>query len=125
MVDPISDMLARIKNAHQALHAEVEVPMSRSKLSLAEILKEEGYVTDVAQDGDVIRVKLKYESGKPLITGLKRISRPGRRVYVGVEDIPRVRNGLGVCVISTSHGIMAGENARAKRVGGEVMCEIW
>ena len=123
--DPISDMLARIRNAHQALHADLVVPLSRSKASIAEILKEEGFITDYKVDGKEIKIALKYADNKPLIYGLKRISKPGRRVYVGVEDIPRVQNGLGICILSTSRGILEGSAAKSKNVGGELLCEIW
>ena len=125
VTDPISDMLTRIRNAYGALHKDVSVPRSRLKESMASILKEEGYVDDVNLAEREIVIQLKYDGGKPLISGLKRISKPGRRVYVGVEDIPRVQNGLGICILSTSKGILEGQIARNENVGGEVLCEIW
>lgn len=125
VTDPIADMLTRIRNAHLALHKEVNVPRSRIKEAIAEILRQEGYVEDVKVDGDTIKITLKYRNGKPAISGLKRKSTPGRRVYVGADAIPRVQNGLGICIISTSSGVMDGSSAAQKKVGGEVLCEIW
>lgn len=125
VTDPIADMLTRIRNAHLALHKEVNVPRSRIKLAIAEILKQEGYIEDVRDEGDKIVITLKYRNGKPAIAGLRRRSTPGRRVYVGSDEIPRVQNGLGICIISTSSGVMAGGSAAEKNVGGEVLCEIW
>ena len=125
VVDPVSDMLCRIRNAHMALHRKVAVPVSQMKEALAGILRDEGYITDfVVEDGD-IKIVLKYASGRPLISGLKKISTPGRRVYVGSPDIPRVQNGLGICILSTSRGILEGESARTGNVGGELLCEVW
>lgn len=125
LTDPIADMLTRIRNAHLALHKEVSVPRSKMKEALAAILKEEGYVTDFKVDESSIVIELKYFKGKPVISGLKRISKSGRRVYVGSSDIPRVQNGLGICILSTSSGVLEGSNARSKNVGGELLCEIW
>ncbi|WP_297046106.1 30S ribosomal protein S8 [uncultured Desulfovibrio sp.] len=125
LTDPIADMLTRIRNAHLALHKEVNVPRSKMKESLAAILKQEGYVEDVAVDGDVITITLKYMKGRPVITGLKRVSTPGRRVYVNSRQIPRVQNGLGICILSTSSGVLDGGTAQEKKVGGELLCEIW
>lgn len=125
LTDPIADMLTRIRNAHLALHKEVNVPRSKMKEALAAILKQEGYVEDVAVDGDVIAITLKYQKGRPAISGLKRASTPGRRVYVNSRQIPRVQNGLGICILSTSSGVMDGETAQEKNVGGELLCEIW
>ena len=125
LTDPIADMLTRIRNAHLALHKEVNVPRSKMKEALANILKQEGYVEDVAVDGDVITITLKYQKGRPVITGLKRVSTPGRRVYVNSRQIPRVQNGLGICILSTSSGVMDGATAQEKKVGGELLCEIW
>ena len=125
LTDPIADMLTRIRNAHLALHKEVNVPRSKMKEALATILKQEGYVEDVAVDGDVITITLKYQKGRPVITGLKRVSTPGRRVYVNSRQIPRVQNGLGICILSTSSGVMDGGTAQEKKVGGELLCEIW
>lgn len=125
VTDPIADMLTRVRNAHGALHREVRIPKSKMKLALAGILKDEGYIADYSEDEKDIRIMLRYNRGKPLISGLKRVSKPGRRVYVGVHDIPRVQNGLGICILSTSQGVMAGQTAQEKRVGGELLCEIW
>lgn len=125
VTDPIADMLARIRNAHLALHKEVNVPSSKMKASLANILKQEGYVEDVVIEDGGIKITLKYRNGKPAITGLRRISTPGRRVYVGATEIPRVQNGLGICILTTSRGVMDGCSARENKVGGELLCEIW
>jgi len=128
MTDPISDMLTRIRNASRALLPVVEVPHSKIKESIAGILKSEGYVADVAVDGKVsktIKIRLKYEGKKNVIEGLKRISKPGLRNYVGSTEIPRVRGGLGVAVVSTSEGVMTGTQARKKNIGGELLCYVW
>ena len=125
LTDPIADMLTRIRNAHLALHKEVSVPRSKMKESLAAILKQEGYVDDVAVEDEAITIALKYHKGKPAISGLKRVSKPGRRVYVGSSQIPRVQNGLGICILSTSSGLLDGVSAYEKKVGGELLCEIW
>ncbi|MFW5486863.1 MAG: 30S ribosomal protein S8 [Desulfovibrio sp.] len=123
--DPIGDMLARLRNAHQALHSEVNIPRSKMKASIADILKDEGFITDYAVGEKDITISLKYAEGRPLIGGTKRISKPGRRVYVGVEGIPNVRNGLGICILSTSRGVLSGSVAAERKVGGELLCEIW
>jgi small subunit ribosomal protein S8 len=125
MTDPIADMLARLRNAHQALHAEVVMPKNKAKEAMAAILQEEGYIEGFESADRDLTVKLRYKSGQAIISGTKRISRPGRRVYVGVQDIPSVRNGLGICILSTSRGIMEGTKARSENVGGELLCEIW
>lgn len=125
VVDPIADMLARIRNAHQAYHKEVAVPVSRMKVSLASILKDEGYIMDYSVEERDMMVTLKYQDGKPLILGMSKVSKPGRRVYVAAQDIPRVQNGLGICILSTSKGVMEGAQAKAENVGGELLCEIW
>ncbi len=128
MNDPISDMLARIRNAQRALLPSVEVPHSKMKESLAGILKREGYITDFGVEGQipkVIKLKLKYQGKKSVIEGLRRISTPGLRRYVGATDIPRVRGGLGVAVLSTSEGVMTGTQARKKNIGGELLCYVW
>ena len=125
MTDPIADMLTRIRNAHLALHKEVSVPRSKMKEAIAAILKQEGYVEDVAVEDRSITIQLKYHQGKPAILGLKRMSKPGRRVYVIFRGIPRVQNGLGICILSTSHGVLDGLSAQEAKVGGELLCEIW
>jgi small subunit ribosomal protein S8 len=126
--DPISDMLTRIRNANRALLPVVELPHSNMKASLATILKSEGYIADFAVEGQLpktIKLKLKYQGKKSVIEGLRRISTPGLRRYVGATDIPRVRGGLGVAVLSTSEGIMTGNQARKKNIGGELLCYVW
>ncbi len=125
LTDPIADMLTRIRNAHLALHKEVNVPRSKMKEAIAAILKQEGYVEDVAVADKNITITLKYYKGKAVISGLKRKSTPGRRVYVGAQDIPKVQNGLGICILSTSRGVLDGISAAEKKVGGELLCEIW
>ena len=128
MTDPISDMLTRIRNAGRALLPAVEMPHSRMKESLANILKREGYVADVAVDGKTIKklkIQLKYQGKKSVIEGLRRISKPGLRHYVGATEIPRVLGGMGVSVISTPEGVMTGTQARKKNLGGELLCYIW
>lgn len=125
MTDPIGDLLARLNNAHLALHAETRIPKSKVKEAMVAILKEEGFIQDFEAGERELSVTLKYVKGKALIRGHKRISKPGRRVYVSATDIPRVLNGLGICILSTSSGVMSGETARAKGVGGELLCEVW
>ncbi|MDR1947032.1 MAG: 30S ribosomal protein S8 [Desulfovibrio sp.] len=125
LTDPIADMLTRIRNAHLALHKEVSVPSSKMKKALADILKQEGYIDGVRDEGKCIVITLKHFGGKPAIRGLKRVSKPGRRVYVGSSYIPRVQNGLGICIVSTSKGVLDGVTAAERQVGGELLCEIW
>jgi small subunit ribosomal protein S8 len=128
MTDPISDMLTRIRNANRALLPSVEVPHSKMKESIARILKKEGYINDVAVEGQVARkmnLKLKYDGRKSVIEGMRRVSTPGLRRYMGATDVPRVRGGLGVAIISTSQGVMTGTEARKKNVGGELLCYVW
>lgn len=129
MTDPIADMLTRVRNAIQARHVTVEMPASKEKAEIAKILKEEGFITDFAVAGDVkktITVTLKYgPNNEKVISGLKRISTPGLRVYAKAEKLPRVLNGLGIAIISTSHGLMTDKDARAKNVGGEVVAYVW
>lgn len=128
MTDPISDMLTRIRNAGLALQPAVELPHSRIKENIAQILKKEGYIADVAVEGTSakkIKLKLKYDGKKSVIEGIRRISKPGLRNYVGADEIPRVLGGLGVAVISTPEGVMTGVQARRKNLGGEVLCHVW
>jgi len=128
MTDPISDMLARIRNANRALLPNVAMPHSKMKESIANIMKREGYIADFTVEGKLpksIKVKLKYQGKKSVIEGMKRISTPGLRRYVGATDIPRVRGGLGVSVLSTSEGLMSDVQARKKNIGGELLCYIW
>jgi len=129
LTDPIADMLTRVRNAGQARHRRVDMPVSRMKTEIARILKENHYIHDykILDDGKhgVLRLYLKYYQEKPVIRELKRVSRPGLRRYVGVEEIPRVRNGLGVAILSTSRGVMADREARTARVGGELLATVW
>jgi small subunit ribosomal protein S8 len=128
MNDPISDMLARIRNANRALLPAVEMPHSRIKESIACILKREGYIADFTVAGKLpktIKLKLKYQGKKSIIEGLRRISTPGLRRYVGATEIPRVRGGLGVAVVSTSEGLLTDLQARKKNIGGELICYVW
>jgi len=128
MTDPISDMLARIRNAQQALQPTVNVPHSRIKENIATILKKEGYVNDVSVEGKfpkVIKLKLKYVGKRSVIEGLRRVSTPGLRRYVAVTQIPRVRGGLGTAILSTSQGVMTGSTARKQNLGGELLCFVW
>jgi small subunit ribosomal protein S8 len=128
MTDPIADLLTRIRNAHRALLPVVEVPHSKLKESIAQILKKEGYVSDVSVEATprkTIKLKLKYEGRRGVIEGLRRVSSPGLRRYVGATDIPRVRGGLGTAIVSTSQGIMTGTQARRSNIGGELLCYIW
>ena len=130
MTDPIADMLTRIRNANQMRYKEVEVPASKIKISIAEILKNEGYIADykIKKNNvqDIIVLNLKYGQNKErVITGLKRISKPGLRVYASAQDIPRVLNGLGIAIISTSKGLMTDKEARTQNLGGEVLAYIW
>ncbi|MFV0348802.1 MAG: 30S ribosomal protein S8 [Halodesulfovibrio sp.] len=125
LTDPIADMLTRIRNAHLALHQEVSVPRSKMKEAIALILKAEGYVNDYSVGDREIKIALKYHQGKPVIAGLKKISKPGRRVYVGAQEIPKVQNGLGICILSTSRGLLEGGAAKDANTGGELLCEIW
>lgn len=129
MSDPIADLLTRIRNAGSAQLPAVEIPHSNMKESIALVLKREGYVSDVAVEGVVakktIRVKLKYLGRKSVIDGLKRVSTPGLRRYVASDEIPRVRNGMGTAILSTSAGILTGNEARHNNVGGELLCYVW
>jgi len=128
MNDPISDLLTRIRNANLALLPAVEVPHSRIKESIVGILKREGYIADFAVEGKLprtIKLKLKYQGKKSIIEGLRRVSTPGLRRYVGATEIPRVRGGLGVAVLSTSEGLLTDVQARRKNLGGELICYVW
>ncbi len=131
MSDPIADMLTRIRNANTAKHDTVDVPSSKMKLAIAKILLEEGYIKkfDVIDDGNfkTIRITLKYGGGKneKIITGLKRISKPGLRVYAGKEELPKVLGGLGIAIISTNQGVITDKKARELQVGGEVLAFVW
>jgi small subunit ribosomal protein S8 len=128
--DPIADMLTRVRNASRARHSEVVVPASRTKREIARILKEEGFIAEVREEREgpaqLLRLELKYVDGKvPVVSGLKRISKPGLRVYAQKTDIPRVLGGLGVVIVSTSKGIMTGSQARKAELGGEILAYVW
>jgi small subunit ribosomal protein S8 len=129
MTDPIADMLTRIRNAILARHTRVLIPASKMKLAIARILKEEGYIKDfdLLKDNPqgTLRISLKYVDKRPVLTQLKRVSRPGLRVYTKREDIPRVRGGIGTAIISTPQGLMTGRRAYQLGLGGEVVCYIW
>ena len=130
LTDPISDYLTRIRNALAAEHPDVEVPASRLKKDMSRILVEQGYISgfDVEPTpvGEVIRIELKYtEDRRPVISGLRRVSRPGRRSYVNQTQVPRVQGGMGTAIVSTSSGVMTGHEAKAKGVGGEVVAYVW
>lgn len=128
--DPIADMLTRIRNAQTALQPETSMPSSKLKEEVARILSEEGYVdgykVDDARVGRELTVRLRYDDERvPALTGLNRISKPGHRVYTRAKDVPRVRGGIGVAIVSTSDGVMTDREARARNVGGEILCEVW
>ena len=132
MTDPIADMLTRIRNANASMKDEVVMPASKQKVALAEILKKEGYISGFAvADGDakgskVLKIQMKYsDDRRRTISGIKRVSTPGLRIYRRATDVPRVLGGLGVAVLSTSHGLMTDREARKRNVGGEVMCYVW
>jgi small subunit ribosomal protein S8 len=130
MTDPIADMLTRIRNANLAKQEKVDIPSSNLKLELARVLKEEGYIKNFKLLKDrkqgIVRVYMKYSPEEyRVINGLKRVSRPGNRVYVGADDIPRVMGGLGVAIISTSRGVMVDRVSRQRNIGGEILCYIW
>ncbi len=131
MSDPIADMLTRIRNANTAKHDTVDIPASKMKIAIANILLNEGYVkaVDIVEDGDfkTIRVTLKYgkDKNEKIITGIKRISKPGLRIYADVENLPKVLNGLGVAIISTNKGVLTDKEARKANVGGEVLAFVW
>ena len=129
MTDPIADMLTRIRNASQAKHKRVDMPVSKLKTEIARILKDSHFIHDykVLDDGrhGVLRIYLKYYEDQPVIRNVQRISRPGRRIYKGAGEMPRVRNGLGLAIVSTSKGVMSDRQARSHKVGGEVMALVW
>jgi small subunit ribosomal protein S8 len=129
MTDPIADMLTRIRNAATARHTRVLIPASKMKLGIARVLKEEGYVKDIEILKDnpqgTLRLTLRYAEKKPVVTQLKRVSKPGLRVYTKKADIPRVRGGLGIAILSTPRGLMTGTNAYKQGLGGEVVCYVW
>ena len=129
VTDPIADMLTRIRNAVQAHHETVDIPASKEKLEIAKILKNEGFITDFEVNGDLkktITITLKYTKGnQKVISGVKRISKPGLRIYAQADKLPRVLNGVGIAIISTSQGLLTDKEAKAKHVGGEVVAYVW
>jgi small subunit ribosomal protein S8 len=132
MTDPIADMITRLRNAVHARHPRVDIPASRVKTEIARILEEEGYVTSVKlveaseSSRSAIRITLKYgPKGETVISGLERVSRPGRRVYLGCDEVPKVMGGLGTSILTTSRGVMTGRQAERIGVGGEVLCNVW
>lgn len=130
MTDPIADLLSRIRNAIQSRHDRVELPSSKLKVEIARILKNEGFISNFKvveeKPQSVLRIYLKYsDDGEPVIHGIERVSRPGRRVYRGKEDIPKVLGGLGLSIVSTSKGVLSGTEAAKSGVGGEVLCQVW
>lgn len=127
MTDPIADMLTRIRNAQMAEKVTVAMPHSKLKSAIAQVLKDEGYIDGYqvnSQQKPILEIALKYYAGRPVIERLERVSKPGLRIYKGKDDLPRVMNGLGVAIISTSHGVMTDRKARANGVGGEVLCIV-
>ena len=128
MSDPIADMLTRIRNAQAVEKVSVTMPSSKVKVAISQVLKDEGYIENFAVHGDTtkpeLELQLKYYAGRPVIERIERISKPGLRIYKGAEDLPRVMNGLGVAIVSTSSGVMTDRKARAKGVGGEVLCVV-
>jgi small subunit ribosomal protein S8 len=128
-VDPISDLLTRIRNAHKAKHRRVDVPASKMKKAVAQVLLDQKYIANFTvledQKQGILRINLKYHDGRPVIMGLRRISKPGIRVYRGSDAMPRVQGGLGIAVVSTSRGIMTGAQAKKQNVGGEVLAYVW
>lgn len=130
LTDPVADMLTRVRNANQALHDQVAMPTSKLKVEIAKLLEDEGYIVGWSEEGEgkdrQLIVRLKYDrSRRQVISGLRRISKPGRRVYVDRTSIPKVLGGMGVAVISTSQGLLSGQEARRRGIGGEILCEVW
>ncbi len=129
MQDPVADLLTRVRNALMARHDEVVIPSSRLKAAVARVLKEEGYVADFSVAADnkqgLLTIQLRYVGGKPVIEGIERVSKPSRRVYVGFDEIPQVRSGLGVNILSTPKGVLSDRVARQAKVGGEILCAVW
>jgi len=129
VTDPIADMLTRIRNAIMARHDSVLIPASKTKMSIARILKDEGFISDYTvlrgKPQRMIKIVLKYIDEQPAVVGLERVSKPGMRVYVGKREIPRVYGGLGITMVSTSKGIMTGQEAWRKNLGGELLCSVW
>ncbi len=130
MTDPVGDMLARIRNAGSARHAQMSCPSSKLKVAVATVLSKEGFIGAISTDGDAkkptLTIDLRYQDdGKLMIDGMRRVSKPGRRVYVGASEVKQIRAGLGMSVLSTSKGVLCDRDARTAKVGGEVICEVW
>lgn len=125
IVDPISDMLTRIRNAYAVNKEEVALPSSKLKLSVLAILKDSGYVGDFKEEKGIVTVSLRYENDKPVVHKIERVSKPGRRIYVKKDEIPKVLSGQGIAVVSTSQGVMTGEEAKSKALGGELICKVY
>ncbi len=126
LTDPIADMLTRLRNANLALHDSVTMPTSKMKLSVAQVLQDEGYISGFEVDGRDLTVRLKYDKDRRrVLSGIRRQSKPGRRVYLASEDLPRVLGGMGIAVVSTSQGLLTGQEARRRGVGGELICTVW
>ena len=127
--DPIGDMIARIKNAQLRNHKKVQLPSSKFKVKIAEVLKDEGYIIDYKISSELnkfkLEISLKYSSGNPVITSIQRVSKPGRRIFSSVESLPKINNGLGIAIISTPKGVMSDINARKQKVGGEIICKVF
>jgi len=128
MQDPIADLLTRLRNAQQARHASVSMPSSKIKVAVCDVLKREGYIEDFRVDGDAkptLSVELRYYQGRPVIEEIRRVSRPGLRAYKGATELPRVRDGFGISIVSTSKGVMTDREAKAQGFGGEVLCTVF
>lgn len=129
MTDPVADLLTRIRNASMAREEQVTVPASRLKANIVKVLRDEGFVASfrLVRDGTKanIQIQLKYEGGKPVIQGIRRVSRPGLRKYVGHNDVAKIKSGIGLAIVSTSKGVLTGAAARTQKVGGEFLCEVW
>ena len=127
--DPIADMITRLRNAAHAMKESVDIPASKMKMNIADILQKEGYIKGykVIEDGKqgILRLNLKYLNSRHVISGIQRVSRPGRRIYMGADEIPIIRRGLGITVVSTSKGVMTGQKAKAGKLGGEVLIKVW
>ena len=127
--DPIGDMISRIKNAQMRNHKKVQLPSSKFKVKIAEVLKDEGYIIDYKISSELnkfkLEISLKYSSGNPVITTIQRVSKPGRRIFSSVESLPKINNGLGIAIISTPKGVMSDINARKQKVGGEIICKVF
>jgi len=127
--DPIGDMISRIKNAQMRNHKKVQLPSSKFKVKIAEVLKDEGYIIDYKISSELnkfkLEISLKYSSGNPVITSIQRVSKPGRRIFSSVESLPKINNGLGIAIISTPKGVMSDINARKQKVGGEIICKVY